>query len=202
MQWLKKYLPIWELGFVLIAIGAIDSLSMIPEILGSPDHSKYVLAVAVIFGTTFVCAYWVRKWYNLREYLAARDSKTLIPRKYVIGLAGFVLLIWAVSHFSYQYVTARPEFLESQNAVKANPAVISEFGDIKDLQMDATGYEYGFEGADMTGAYQFKLKGTTKDGVVRLSWRDHGGAFVVYKIEEITWENPETLNTIWTKPNE
>jgi hypothetical protein len=57
MQWLKKYLSVWKLGFVLIALSVIDMFSMIPEILGSPDPTKYVLAVSIVIGTSLVAAY-------------------------------------------------------------------------------------------------------------------------------------------------
>jgi hypothetical protein len=45
--------------------------------------------------------------------------------------------------------------------------------------------------------YQFQLKGSIKDGLIQVSWRNHDGKFALIKIEEITWLNPETSKMIW-----
>jgi hypothetical protein len=199
MQWLKKYLPVWELGFVLIGLSCISFVLGVANEVRPKNLSEFGLVAFIAFSAAGVGAFWARKWYDFRGQLVNLESKPLIPRKYAIGIPCFVFVVILLSKLFSNYVRSQPEFLEAQTAIKTNPAVVASFGLVKELKMDDWGDEFGWEGGNRSGSCQFKLQGTIRNGIVRISWQDQGSTFVATKIEEVTSEMPEAETTIWSK---
>ncbi len=198
MQKLRQILPVWELGFALIWLACASMVLELVEAFGL--NSLQGLGVV---GSTSACClgvgiYWSRWWCAKREYVAARDSKPLIPRKYVVGVMGFVLIMIVLSKVTHDYAVAQPEYKESQDALRNNSAVISSFGAIQQMESDSWGYSVTFTDKGRDGAYQFKVKGAMRDGTLRVTWRRNDSNFVPTKIEEVTSENPELEKTIWS----
>lgn len=202
LQRLKKYLPVWELGFVLIGLSCVGFVLEVAQDIKPKSWSEYGLLAFIIFAAFAVGVFWTRKWYNFRHQLVSLDSKPLIPRKYVIGFVCFVFVLVLFSKFFHHYLESQPEFLSAQSTVKTNPAILVRFGSIKEIEMDDTGDEIGFSGNERTGAYQFRITGTSRNGVVRISWYDKNGAFIPTKIEEVGEEGAETMTTLWSKAGE
>jgi len=199
MRWLKKYLPLWELGFALIWLICLGNILDGIEAFKPTGSPEIVLTILLSMCLLAIGVYATHWWYNRRQWLIERESKPLIPRKYIIGLVCFVLVLMLFSSITTRYLRTQPEFLEAQAAIKTNPSILVIFGTVKELEMDDFGGEVGFAGGNRYGSYQFKLKGSSRDGIVRISWRDVDGSFCPTKIEEVTSEMPETETTIWTQ---
>jgi hypothetical protein len=97
------------------------------------------------------------------------------------------------------FYKSKGEYKKAADVVKLNPAIIAKYGSVKGLELDDWGNNWGING-EMTygeyGYFQFKLNGTSRDGIVRASWHYRKYQFEVTKIEEV---NPDSsVASFWT----
>ncbi len=99
----------------------------------------------------------------------------------------------------WNFYKSKAEYKKAEDIVKSNPAIVAKYGAVKGVELDDWGNNWGING-EMTygeyGYFQFKLKGTSLDGIVRASWHYQNYRFEVTKIEEIT--SNDSVVSFWT----
>jgi hypothetical protein len=84
--------------------------------------------------------------------------------------------------------------------IKSNAAVLSKFGSITEMKTDDSGNRFEMRGNTRSGTYEFKVQGTSREGVLRIKWEDQDGKFTPLEIDEVVL--PETVTALWVQIEE
>jgi len=200
MNWSKVRYGIWIIGFLFLAGSAISFVHDVSQDAnGKSSPEQWVIGLFSALGASLVLAFWGWKWYKLQKFVQTPGA---FPVKIValsaLGLIGFILIIICFVTVLTSLAKSAPEYLESQNFIKGNPAVTTRYGSLTEMELDNTGWEFQESGNVRSGQYQFKVKGASKDGVIRIKWHTKDGKFTPTEIDEIA--SPDLEAAIWSEP--
>jgi hypothetical protein len=199
MNWPKVRYALWILGFLYLGLSAVSFVSDVSQdAKNKSDAEQWVIGISDVVGVSLVLAYWGWKWYQSRDYI--QGTLPFPTKKVALYVGGFIALfvfVFGLIKTVNYVVESAPEFVESQNAIKSNPAVTLRFGIIKEMESDNSGDSFEASGNTRSGTYEFQVTGTLKDGVLRIKWHEENDRFVPIEIDEIIL--PDTVTPLWTK---